>query len=133
MPRGIGLGELLPLGLTDGHRQRRWRCWCGEPCRFGQLRVRRGLGLRRRGLVGEERVQVGVDRGARFDGKAGHQRLESGIGQRVRRIEVELATPDQSGPPALLEDRVEEMTKDLYPVARGCASGSNGQVRARRD
>jgi hypothetical protein len=38
------------------------------------------LRLWRGGLVGEERVQMGMDRRARFDGKAGHQRIHRGIG-----------------------------------------------------
>ncbi len=87
------------------------------PYCIGRVRVRRGLGLCRRGLVGEERVQVGADGGTRLYGKAEDERVERRIGQHVRRIEIEFAAPHQSRLLALLHNQLKEPAKDLQAVA----------------
>ena len=70
---------------------------------------------------------MGMDRGARFDSKAGRQRIHRGIGQHVGRIEVELAAPDQPGLLALLDNGLEEAAKDLQAVA-GADAGETRMV-----
>lgn len=58
---------------------------------------------------------------AGIDGKPRRERIEGGIGLYLGRIEVELATPDQSRLLALLDNGLKESPKDRQAVAQADA------------
>ena len=52
----------------------------------------------------------------RLNGEPWLQRVERGIDRDVGRVALQLFAPDQSGRDALLDDHLEEATKNRYPV-----------------
>jgi len=62
-----------------------------------------------------------------FHGKARREGNERGIGLDLGRIEVEFFAPDEPSLLALRDNRLEELTEDLHPVAHADA-GQTGMV-----